>query len=307
MYPLTSTKTPTRKCREIARKLFPRYKYDDWIRFLRKLLELHEDYRAKEKILLSIEIENYIARTVIFIRQANNYSFGRVCNDVSGKFSKFGVGYENGVRVYAGKLEEIFPTEKWDLEKSVKWLLNDDLKRFNSQLIKAEKLPDTIADKVFDELSKEASGTALAAIKKINDAYFKKELWRDSEVWSGIRDLAVSIEIHGKEWLGGHVLNDVFTNSYPFSYHALKSRAGVTSPTNANTINEYLTKLKAYQKRNVPGNRRCGRHLLITHITRNLSSHRKGLSGKVMNKNISIIYTSLVRTLFVLYAKYKNL
>jgi len=296
-----------RKCKEIARKLFSKYEYYEWIRFLRKLLEMHEAYRVNEKIRLSIEVENYIARTVIFLRKANNSCFEKVCADVSGKFTKFGAGYENGVRVYAGKLEEIFPTEKRDLEEKVRWLLNNELKRFNTQLIKVEKLPNTLADKVFDELSNEPSGTALAAVNKINYAYFNKELWRDSDVWSGIRDLAVSIEVHGKDWLGGRYLKDVFNNMYPSSYRSLKTHSGISGPTNANTVNEYLAKLRAYQKRNVPGNRRCGRHLLITHITRNLSSHHKGLSGKVMNKNISIISSSLIRTLFVLYAKYKNL
>ena len=169
---------------------------------------------------------------------------------------------------------------------------------------------------LFADLSKEPFGTALAAIRKINKSYFEDEIWRETEVWSGIRDLAISVEIHGKQWIGGNKLNDVlgklFPSSdvlgklFPSSYDVLKKKTGIQKPTDASNSKEFIDKIKIIQKTVTPANERCGVHLLIAHLTRNFTSHQKGLSNKQLQENLPVIYTSLLRTLFVLYAKHKG-
>lgn len=293
--------------RHIAKELFSDAIYTEWIRFLRKLIENHERYRDNEKILLSLEAKSSIAKTVIFLRNATDCTFEKICADVSGKFKKrSGVGWENGMRVYPDRLEELFPNEKWDLEQNVRWLLTHQLKEFNSHLADNEKLPESLAHELFDDVSKDPLGTALAAIRKINKFYFKDEIWRENEVWSGVRDLAVSVEVHGKQWLGGNKLNDVLTRLFPSLYTDLEKKTGKAQCTSATNPTEFLNKLEAIKKTISPANRRCGGHILITHLTRNFASHQKGLSGKQLHENTSIIYSSLIGTLFVLYAKYKE-
>jgi hypothetical protein len=298
-----------KRTEKLAKKLFSSFSYKQWIRFLRKLIELHEDYREKEKIILSMEAKKCIERTVIFLNFATNHEFLKICDDVSGKMKGIlGVGFEDGVSIHPGKLEELFPDEKYDLEQTVKWILNDDLERFNSSLLKKEQLPELLDDKLFEELAEEPTGTALAAIRKINMTYTNPGLWRDNEIWSGIRDLAVSIEAHGKDWLGvkGNGFRSVLNNLFASDYEKMRRQAGQNA--DARNITEFLEKLKFFQKnKKIPTNRRCGRHLLIAYLTRNLSSHRKGLSGDNLMKNLPTIYSSLVRTLFVIYAKYKGL
>jgi hypothetical protein len=293
--------------RHIAKGLFSGSIYAEWIRFLRKLIELHERYRGDEKILLSLEAKSSIAKTVIFLRNATDCTFEKICADVSGKFKKrSGVGLENGVQVYPGRLEELFPDEKWDLEQNVRWRLDHQLKEFNSHLVDNEKIPESLADDLFDNLSTEPSGTALAAIRKINKFYFEDNIWRENEVWSAIRDLAVSLEVHGKQWLGGDILDKVLTRLFPSLYDALKKKTGIPKPTYATNSNEFLDKLDVIKKAMTPADERCGGHLIIANLTRNFTSHQKGLSDKYLHENIPIIYSSLIGTLFVLYAKYKG-
>lgn len=293
--------------RHIAKGLFPDTIYTEWIRFLRKLIELHERYSDDEKILLSIEAKSYIARTVIFLRNATDYMFEKICADVSGKFEKrSGVGLENGVLIFSGRLEELFPDEKWDLEQNVKWQLVHQLKQFNLQLANNEKIPESLADDLFDDVSGDPSGSALAAIRKINKSYFDDTIWRENEIWSGIRDLAVSLEVHGKQWLGGNRLNEVLTRLFPSLYDDLKKKTGIPKSTDATNSNEFLDKLELIKKAITPDNERCGSHLLIAHLTRNFTNHQKGLFDEHLYKNTPIIYSSLMGTLFALYAKYKG-
>lgn len=292
---------------EVAKDIFSKATYANWIRFLRKLIENHEKFRDDEKILLSIKAKSYIERTVIFLRNATGYTFEKICDDVSGKFKKsFQVGLDEGVVVYSGRLEELFPDEKWDLEQNVRWRLNHDFKQFNSELSIQEQIPASLAADLFADLSNEPFGTALAAIRKINKSYFENEIWRETEVWSGIRDLAISVEIHGKQWIGGNKVNEVLVKCFPSSYDALKKTTRIQKPTDASNSEEFIDKIKVIQKTVTPTNGRCGVHLLIAHLTRNFTSHQKGLSNKHLQENLPAIYTSLLRTLFVLYAKHKG-
>jgi hypothetical protein len=296
-----------RKSKQLAKNLFTAYSYMEWIHFLRKLIELHEQYIKRERLLLSFEAKSYIARMIIFLRFATDKDFEMICNDVTGKFkgSSF-IGASNGISIYPGKLEELFSDEKWDLEHNAKWLLQRGLKVFNSSLISSDTIPESLADELFNDLAEEPSGTALAAIRKINKAYFDMKLWRDNETWSGVRDLAVSIEEHGREWLGGKSLDGVYRKLFGSEYNELKRKSGQIN-ADARSAKEFLNKLEYFQATtNIPINKRCGRHLLITYLIRNYSTHRKGLSGEALRMNIDIIYSSLVNTLLTIYAKYKG-
>jgi hypothetical protein len=296
-----------KKKRQIAEILYSGAEYITWIRFLRKLIEVHENYRGNEKILLSLEAKEFIARTAIFLKYATSNEFERICDDVSGKFKNIrSLCRENGVFVYPGKLEELFADEKWDLERKVRWRVNHALQDLNNSLSSTEKLPATLGDDFVDTLSTEPHCTALAAIRKINNTYFDRAIWRETEVWSGVRDLAVSVEVHGKEWVGGRKLDEVLTRLFPSLYNTLKTKTGIRKPTAASNTSEFLEKLKIIQKSISSSEKRCGRHLLIAHLTRNFANHQKGLTGKNLHNNLSIIYSSLLSTLFVLYSRHKN-
>lgn len=102
-------------------------------------------------------------------------------------------------------------------------------------------------------------------------------------------------------------MDNVFTKLFPSVYELLKKKTGKVKFTDVNSTNEFIEKLE-YLKTTakIPINKRCGRHLLIAHLTRNFSVHQRGLSGNVLWKNLSLIYSSLMKTLIVVYAGYKK-
>lgn len=301
-----------RDIKRFARELVSPFSYEEWIRFLRKTLEMHENYRSEEKIILSEAIKAYIKITVIFLQLANRYTFERICRDTSGKFAnKIDIGYEKGVEVYPWKLEEMFPDARFELEKDTRWYLQSMLNSFNDSLSESEQLPDSLADELFDELIKEPRGTALPAVMRINEAFIRRDMWRDDKLVSGLRELVVSIEWHGKIWFrcDGKMLYGILNMVFPSDFNALKRVAG--SNCDAKSVSEYIDKLKKIQKNTaLKTSKKCGQHLLITYLTRNFLSHNThndGLFGKKLEKHLFTIYSSMVYTLFVIYADYKKI
>jgi len=296
-----------RKLEKVARNYFEEFPYKKWIRFLRKLIEVYEKCKASEKILLSLEAETYAARTVGFLRFATSYDFEKICNDVSGPFkNSLSRGSEDGVDIYQGTLETLFMDEKRDLERNIKRMLDENLKELNGTLIAQERIPEGLSLQLFDELTEEPQHTALAAIQKINRAYWGQKLWREYDIWSGIKDLAISIEGHGKLWFRGRKkLDRIFSNSFGSDYSELKASAGIN--LDAKDTDEFICKLKGLIKsEDIPENRRCGKHLLIAGLTRNFSVHNLGGFGKT-SPEVSPTYIALVRTLFVMYAQYREM
>jgi len=294
------------KLKHVARFYFKDFSYKKWIRFLRKLIEIHENTRDAEKILLSLEAKSYIARTIRFLRYATDYEFQKICDDVSGTFKNSrSRGSEDGVDIHQGRLEALFADEKWDLEKNVSWMLEDNLKGLNESLEEGERIPESLAGQLFSELVEEPQFTALAAIRKINKAYWDQELWCENDIWSGITDLAVYIEDHGKTWIGEQKqLEGILSASCEIGqFSNLKQNASVS--TSAKTGDEFSRKLNLLlQSEKIKKNRRCGKHLLIALLTRNFSAHN---GGEILSqKERSGIYLALIRTLFVVYAKHKG-
>jgi hypothetical protein len=302
------------KSQRLAQGIFKDANYKKWIRFLRKLIELHEDYRKYVRLIIAEEAKRYIVRTVRLIRFATGYDFKRICDDVCGPLiNRFdGVGHEDGVYIYPRMLEEILANEEWDLKQNVKRHFELDLKDFNKSLIEKEKIPEPLCEELFDELIKEPEGAALAAIRKINKALNITKLYRNTEMWGGISDLAKSVEVYGRKWHGGKYMENILDNFFSLSslkYSAWRTQlTGKDSKcTDANGSDAFLSKLAfLLSAKHVPADRRFGRHLLIAHLTRNFTSHHKGLTGKVLRENLGHIYSALINTLFVLYAAYKK-
>jgi len=294
-----------RRTKSFSKELFLSQCYENWIRFLRKLIELHESYLEDEKYLLSLEVKSYMASTVAFLgySKGSKYKFEKICKDVSGRFDKrLGSGYVQGVIIYPGRLEEIFADEEYDLESNVRWVFSEDFKRFNNLLGEEEKLKESLADELFDELKEGHTKVILAIIGKINRVLNDEgALWRDYEFWSSILDLAVHVETLGKEWLGGNDLGGVFQKAFSKEYPRFSR-----NQTNAKTSQDYIRKLDLLRKNNeVPVDKKCGKHLDLARLTRNFAAHSRGLSDNDLHDNLTLIYNALVSTLFVLYDSYK--
>ncbi len=294
----------------VAEHYLQAFPYKNWIRFLRKLIEIYEKSKKLEKILLSLEAETYIARTVGFLRFATGHAFQKICDDVAGPFkNSLSRGSEDGVDIYQGALETLFLDETRDLEKNFKWMLEENLKELNANLIEEERLPESLYLQLFDELSESPQCTALAAIRKINKVYWGQELWRENDMWSGYTDLAISIEGHGKDWIRKkRKLEGIFKELFGAKdYQKLRQKKGKIS-LEPNNMGEFIQNLKCLlESKEIPEDRRCGKHLLITYLIRNFSAHNLGGFSGLSQDERSKIYIALVRTLFVMYANHKGL
>lgn len=302
------------KSRRFAQDLVKEAGYKKWLRFLRKLIELHEAYAKCVQLVINEEVKRHIVRTVRMIRFATDYDFKRICDDVCGPLiNRFdGVGYEDGVHIYPRMLEDILANEEWDLRRNIKRRFELDLKDFNKSLIEKEKIPEHLCDELFDELIKEPEGAALAAIRKINKALNISKLYRNTDMWGGISELARSVEVYGRIWHGGAYMENILDNVFAMSnikYSAWRTQLTGKDKkcTAANSGDDFLAKLSfLLSAKNIPSGKRFGRHLLIAHLTRNYASHHKGLTGKPLRENLGNIYSALINTLFVLYAVYKK-
>lgn len=94
-------RTSAEKLVHVAKFYFKGFSYKRWIRFLRKLIDIHEKTREAEKFLLSLEAKSYIARMVRFLRYATDYEFQKICDDVSGPLKNSrSCGSEDGVKIH---------------------------------------------------------------------------------------------------------------------------------------------------------------------------------------------------------------
>lgn len=301
------------KSRQFARNLVKDAGYNKWIRFLRKIIELHEAYTKNVQIIIREEIKRYIVRTVRTIRYATDYDFKRICDDVCGSLIKRfdGVGCEDGVHIYPRMLEDILADEEWDLRRYVKRRFEIDFKDFNKSLVEEEKIPEHIGEELFEEFIKEPEGAALAAIRKINNALNIPKLYPNTDIWGGINELARSVEVYGRKWFGGKHMENILNNLFSLSslrYADWKKQiTGKAKFTDVSSSEEFVDKLSLLLSDNhVPCDKRLGRHILLAHLTRNYTSHHKGLTGKVLRKNLENIYNGLINTIFVFYAAYRN-
>ena len=208
-------------------------------------------------------------------------------------------------------LEEILADEEWDLRRYVKRRFELDLKDFNKSLVEEEKIPERISDELFDEFIKEPEGAALAAIRKINRALNIPTLYHNTDMWGGISELARSVEVYGRKWYGGkhmeNILVKLFSESSAKYADWRKQVTGKAKFTDVSSSEEFLDKLSLLlSEKHIPCDRRLGRHILVAHLTRNFTSHHRGLTGKMLRENLGYIYSGLINTMFVLYAGYKK-
>ncbi|MCK4739540.1 MAG: hypothetical protein KAT46_06290 [Deltaproteobacteria bacterium] len=297
-------------CVAVAKDLTEGGTYKEWVRFLRKLIEIHELYRSEEKILLSLEAKAWIVRTVILLRNAKKISFEQICDDVSGFLkgkSRLGNGLEDGVVIHPGRLEEMFPDETYDVEENIGWMLEGAFEHFNKSLSKDEHLPSGLWKDLLDELKHEPTGTVLHPIRKMHATYFGDELWRDDELWDAITRLTIVIEEYGGKWIGKKKkLDGIFKTFFKSEYEKLQRQVG-GNVKDASDTKEFLEKLKKIQTSNGGSfGKRCGGHILVTCLVRNFSAHGGRLKGKHLSENLEVLYHFLLGTFFAMYACHEN-
>ena len=291
------------------------FDYKEWLRFLRKLIEIHQRCISKEQYIFSQEVTKYIIRLLNLLMTATNSDMEKMHSDYMGSLiGSAGLGTIDNITIYPSKFEKMFPTIKWELETQLRiWdLLQLMVKDLNNDLINTEQIPESIVDLMRSEMGTNPEETALAYIKIFQDTidttYGREDLLAEQKLVSSLRSLAIAIESQSKQWHRGNSLGGVLHNLFNPEYQDLINRISVTRITSASSIGEFLSKLNTIEfDSSIPDDSRCGRILLIAHLSRNFLSHNIDLRGKDLFDNRFPIYGSLLKAFIILFAQYKGL
>lgn len=289
----------TNRVTEVQKKGYQNHPHKEWIRFLRKLVELHELYLGREKSKLASELKHCLGITINIILGATQKSFDDISDEHDGPY-KVGTGIEDDSIIHAGELHRIFPTEIRQAKEHLGWLLPSNIEEFNKILPPNNPIPPETSEKLIDELIKNNQEIVLSHFHKIEDLWFHRELHWESSIWGHIRSFVISLDAIGGEWFRENYFNDTLDKAFPRTYGALKTSIenGITS---ADNLLEYKTKLEsiiAHRKANK--NVICGHHLVIACLTRNYLSHNISSSG-IPDSLFIEIYQSLIFTLISLF------
>jgi hypothetical protein len=299
----------TTRTTQAKKDLYQKHNHAEWIKFLRKLVELYKLYLEREKIKLADEMKIFLRITIETIIHATQKSLEDISNDYDGESKgSRSVWLIDSITVHPGEVYQIFPDELKQIKERLDYVIADDIEEFNKMLPASEQINLTTKDTLIEDLIKNGQEVILSHFYKIEELWFKHELhWRGS-IWAHIRSLATAIESLGCEWFTvNRNLGKVLSMAFPSDYDRLKDSIEnrITDAATPTEFKEKLTKILTHRKSNTKG--RCGHHLVIAHLTRNYLAHRSSIEPDMYGSIFIEIYRSLIFTLISLFVKRNSL
>ncbi|NQS97918.1 MAG: hypothetical protein HQ591_05645 [candidate division Zixibacteria bacterium] len=292
---------------------FLKHSLVEWVKLLRKIIEIHEEYEKKRNFILSNEARRFAIKLIDMLMLANDYSLNDIYDIYLGEFKKaVGLGTDkNNILIIPYKIQNMFPTLDWIINRERIWdILKVEIDGFNDYFSDNDKFPEIILSEIKKEFESNPQGTIILAIlnmqKFLKDTEKDEEiLLRDEDLCGGLRNLAVTVEAHGKNMIGDKDFGSMLQRLYS-DYYKISKKIG-DKITSAKSIKEFERKLGLIEKTTiVTEDERYGKHLFIAHLSRNFLMHTTGLSGSSLQKHLISIYRSLITTFLVIFAKYKN-
>lgn len=289
-----------------AIRCYEQHPYDKWIRFIRKLIELHVRYREREKVKLAEELKRTLIEAVEMVLNSTGYKYEQFCDEVDGPFKgerSFRCSLDDGIIIHPGELERIFPNEIKQLKEDVVWKLKEHAERMNKSLPKEEELDSEVSSRLTETLVSQDYVDILTHIYQIEHLWFSEELFWVDTLWAHLRSLAVCIENVGRKWFPkSNGIEGIFHAAFS-KYKKLKhTRIG---NCDVKTSEEFKRKLDILL--NQPrATEHCGQHLLITELTRNYLGHGGQLASGILGSKFINIYRALVETLLSLYKAWEH-
>lgn len=291
-----------------AKKEYEKHSYPEWIKFIRKLTELHTRYTEREKIRLSDECKRFLTSTINMIIDATKKSFEKICSDYKGRFKKcMGLCMEDDVFFYPSALESIYPDRFAQDKEKAKWSFKYQIKQFNKTCPDNLKIEETIIDSLIDDIIESGHHLLLSHLREIEELWFNRTPRWESSIWAHLRSFTISIESIGSEWFKEKYLSEILEHAFKKEYTKLRDSINKRI-TDAKTPTEYkqkLAKIWACKKDHICGI--CSYHLVSTHLTRNYLSHKIILEPDMLGSLFIEVYRDLLFTLISLFIKKMNL
>jgi len=284
--------------------------YGVGLQFLRALVHLDTVYTALERYVIRQELRRLTAAAVRLFAEVSGKTFPDVSGDYEGpsRGSRAALRDIDGQTVYVGRMAEMFPTEEWELDTELRDSFLLSFERFNDELLTGERMPERLGEDLFEVLRADPSWKALHAILEVQRATFGDEgRWQLQRVWNGIAQLSIAVEDHGREWLAPHArsMEGCLDVAFP-GYAGLRDQLPIRA-LGANTPTELVSKIRVVRRHcsaaGLQGHQ-LGEHVPLAQLGRNFFSHRRSYPSPADFQEVwEALYSSLVRTLFALFAR----
>lgn len=289
---------------EQAKNEYEKHSYSEWIKFIRKLVELFTEYNEREKLKFVDELKRFITSTINMLMDATKKSFEEIKNDYDGRFKGLRCQCrDKGIMIYPGELERIYPDELKEAKERARWSFESKIKQFNETLPDNLKIEEKIIDVLIDNIIESGHHLLLSHLHEVEKLWFNHSPHWESSIWAHLRSVAVSIESISQEWYGQNKLGSILEYAFKKEYTNLKDSIG-KGIIDAKTLSEYkqkFDKISEHKKKGIHGI--CGYHLVSAHLTRNYFSHKIKFEPYMLGSMFIEVYKDLVFTLISLFVK----
>jgi hypothetical protein len=292
------------RTQELAKKEYKKHSYSEWIKFIRKLVELYTGYVEREKIRLADESKRFLTDTINMIIEATKKPFERISADYDGRFKGIrSTCREEDIFIYPGELERIYPDEVKQAKERAGWALESLINELNKSLPDNAKIDLMIKDRLVNNIIESGYYLLLSHLYEIEKLWFNHSPHWESSIWAHLRSFAVSIESIGQKWYGQKYLTNILENVFKKEYTDLRNSIG-KKITDAEAPSEYkqkIAKILEFKKKGPMGI--CGCHLVVTNLTRNYFAHNVKFEPDMLGSLFIEVYQDLVFTLISLFVK----
>ena len=289
-----------RRTVEEAINEYGKHSYSEWIKFFRKLVELYMAYNGREKIKLANELKRFLTSTINVLTDATKKPFEEISSAYDGKFKRFGdPGQEEGVVIYPGKLERIYPDEIKEIKESAKRIFDFQIKQLNETLPDNLKIKNEIIDVLVNNIIGNGHHLLLTHLHEMEELWLNHRPRWKSSIWAHLRSFAVSIESVAQEWYGQNKFGNILEYAFKKEYANLRDSIGerITDAKTSSEYRENFAKILEHKKKSTHGI--CGYHLVSAHLTRNYFSHKIKYEPDMLGSIFIEIYKDLVFTSIV--------
>ncbi|MDI6761352.1 MAG: hypothetical protein QMD05_11045, partial [Candidatus Brocadiaceae bacterium] len=254
---------------------------EEWIQFIRKLLELHIVYKEREMVKLSKELKRILICAVTIKLKATEWKYDRLYSEVD----RFELG-------------QIFPDEIKLIKEKLKPMVQCEVTKMNTLLPSKAQLDPAKISNLIDELLSKGYMSILTHIRELNLLWFsEEELYREDKLWSHLISLTVSIESLGGEWFPGTAgLGSVFEKAFR-GYKTL-TRGRICD---ARDPSEFIKKLNLILQKQISHTDPWGSRLLIANLVRNYVAHGGRYTSEMLGNKFIIVYEAILATLLCLF------
>ncbi|MDD5529516.1 MAG: hypothetical protein PHX21_05740 [bacterium] len=298
-------KNYSERIKEFAKIEYSKQSKENWINFIRKLVELYDHYEKLDKNKLLQELKIFLSDTVNMIIIARGIEFKTLCVEYASPNI-----YGTGTVFYTKGLERIFPIEEKQVKEKALRIVHSYIKEINEGL--TQKLPEDFHKQIVSEIIGPENILLLTHLHEIEDLWFNRTSYWEGTFWAHLRSFVIGIEDiakqlfpplpeeekRKKDWY----LSDAIKKAFP-EYKKWKNEYN----SKVNTPEEFISKIKDIFSRKdffTDSNPLCRYHLLITHLTRNFVSHNIKMPSAMAGSLFIETYKCLILTLVSFCTRY---